>query len=533
MGRNSDVTRSRLRQIAAWTPILVGLLGCSAEASDADLGEAQQAARNCPQPQFAGQSQASACPGEPPVPAPCTPLTGSLLASPTTIAAGQGTTLSWQTNGTCAGALTLAGLAVARSGSLFVTPPATTQYVLKAGSRVLASQSVHVLPGVCSAQLCSSVSSCDVACSQGGVVTSCSAWSFQTAGDADLDGVPEALENELSRLFFPTLRLRASSHNGSPNGDWGQLYSGERGMGDWQFVVRPVTAYADRTQQVWNRDIDDYEYFGPVHQCADGFECLEIVYVIPYNWDLGDFVGSHRGDGEMYSVLVARKDPRIKQDGLDVEPRWGAPWETAKHDPAAWVGYSEFASAHMCAGSWDSSSHRFRTFSPGAQGVSTLWVSEGKHANYFSQGACDHGASYFDSCDNNGLTLVFADRYGGGAGPLRNAGDESCHSHPTLDHLTAYPGELRTHAPYASYDVWSDAPFGDDDVGRPRALLRAGTMQWWKESDPRTCWPAASIHPPAPPGGVPAGPCGHAGMCCEFDDDGDCRVCAPENGQCP
>ena len=34
-------------------------------------------------------------------------------------------------------------------------------------------------------------------------------------------------------------------------------------------------------------------------------------------------------------------------------------------------------------------------------GRPVVWVSEGKHANYISQSACDDGAGGFDSCDNN------------------------------------------------------------------------------------------------------------------------------------
>ncbi|MDF3066060.1 MAG: hypothetical protein K0R38_1661 [Polyangiaceae bacterium] len=528
----ADAHASRRREfnLTVLLPVslLLSSLGCGAAGDPEHTDIVQLEARNCPQPQFAAAG--GLCP-EPPEP-PCTRLSGTLIATPSTIHAGQSATLRWQVLGSCAGSVTLDGAPVARTGTLAVAPGSTKQYTLKGGSRAIAHTNVTVLPGVCSAQLCSSPASCGVPCAQGTAITTCDAWSFQTADDADLDGVPDTLENELGRRYFPDLRLRASSYNGSPHGDFGQLYSGQRGMGDWQFVVRPVTAFADRTTSVWNRDIDDYQYVGPVHQCADDFQCLELVYVVPYNWDLGDLVGGHRGDAEMYSVLVARRDPRIRQDGLEAEPRWDAPWETAKNDPAAWTGYSEFASAHMCT-DWDSSSHRFRLFTPAEHGVSTLWVAEGKHAGYFSQGACDHGGNYFDSCDSNHFTLNLAQHYGG-AGPLRNAGDESCHAHPSLDHLTAYPGELRTHAPYATYDVWSDTPFGDDDVGRPLALLRAGTMLWWKESNPRKCWPGATSHPPAPPGGVPVGPCGHNGECCELgEDENECLVCKPIGGQCP
>ena len=96
------------------------------------------------------------------------------------------------------------------------------------------------------------------------------------------------------------------------------LYSGGTLSGDWHFVVRKVTPYGDLPRQILNPDTQQYETRGPVYRCGDT-ECLEIVYVIPYNWDLGDTwasVNAHRGDGD--SVLVARKDPQVLLEGLDV-----------------------------------------------------------------------------------------------------------------------------------------------------------------------------------------------------------------------
>jgi len=234
----------------------------------------------------------------------------------------------------------------------------------------------------------------------------------------------------------------------------------------------------------------------------------------------------------MYSVLVTRKDPQVLYDGVVVPPAWDVLWDTAKYDATAWRGFTEFTTAHACTGG-DSSSYRFRTFRPHVEGVSRLWVSEGKHGNYFSKGECDHGAFLTDSCDLDDFEMVFANQFVG-LGPLRNAGEEACHSHPTIDHVTDYPGDAPTHPPYATYDVWSDAPFGDDDEGRHLALLRAGTTRWWNGSSPFiTCWPKASTNPPPPPHPGPINPCGISGMCCEFADDGSCLLCAPANGQCP
>jgi hypothetical protein len=387
---------------------------------------------------------------------------------------------------------------------------------------------------------------CDKRCMQGGAMSSCSGWSYDSSGDADMDGIPDDLENQLARRFVPNLWLRSTPVAASgPNGDRGQLYSGGSwsAPGDWQFVVRPAIGYSDQTDSYfWNDNTGQWEVAsstGPVHQCLDT-ECLEITYVIPYNWDLGtgEILNSndHRGDSEMYSVLVARKDPLVKVAGADVAPRWNAPWSTAKYQASAWLGYAEFGTAHTCDFG-DSTSFRFHVFDPSYDGVTSLWVSQAKHANYFSRGACDHGAFYTDTCDDNDFQLIFANQFGGGRGPLRNAGEESCHSHPTIDHETLYPGETSYQAPYGTYDVWSDRPFGDDDVGRPLALLRAGTVRWWVTrpwDQPYTCWAHASLPsaPPPPPPPLPSD-CPMNSQCCATGADGHCIQCVPLDAACP
>src|SRR5262249_22958389 len=146
----------------------------------------------------------------------------------------------------------------------------------------------------------------------GATLKACNQWSFDHADDADLDGVPDTLERALARRYMPTLHLRSTSFNGVPYGDVGQLYGvgqfAKASGADWQFVVRPVTPYFDDTTVFGGHT------YGQIQSCAELGQCLEIVYIIPYNWDLGDDLAdgagtTHRGDGEMYSVLVTRKDP--------------------------------------------------------------------------------------------------------------------------------------------------------------------------------------------------------------------------------
>jgi hypothetical protein len=347
----------------------------------------------------------------------------------------------------------------------------------------------------CSASVCSGPASCGTRCTHGGVEKGCDEWGFETKGDADLDGVPDQLERELARRFAPTLHLRNSLYNESLQGDLGQLYgvgfNADTPGSEWPYVVRPVTPYSDTSGVFHGLP------FGSILSCAELYQCLEIIYTIPYNWDLGDDLDpaqftSHRGDGEMYAVLVTRKDPLYLLSGAVQTPRWDAPWASAQHDVTQWTGFGEFASAHMCAPAtpWgaesDSSVARGNIIAPTLPmgGGTHLFVAEGKHANYFSSAACDAGGvcelgGCSDNCDENFFVLDPAVEFGGGDGPMRNAGEELCHAHPSLDATTTNPGFSQNSDPFGSYDVWSDAPFGSDNEGRPQILL-GHTVTWWE-----------------------------------------------------
>jgi hypothetical protein len=576
----------RLLIFGLGSAVLATIAACSA--ADDNVGTTEQAATKCPDPP---------CTSPKPPPKPPCKVTHSFSANPTTIAQGQGSTLTWSASvpsGCSQPTVSISGQAVSQSGSMTVWPSTSTTYsmYLTGASIPVRSVTVSVVPALCSnvcwsgaacgstcsnadlslgtcgqagnceacsAGVCNSVYACDKQCMANGWVTSCNAWSFDAAGDADLDGIPDLLESELARRFFPTLRLRYTPFNGSgPNGDWGQLYSGGALVaagpptpGDWQYVVRPVSPYRDTTEIV---TVNGQVFrSGSLQQCS-GNECLEIIFSIPYNWDLGATsleIHPHRGDVEMYAVLVTRRDPLRSVAAESTAPRWNTSWELAKNDPNAWVGYSEFGTAHTCA-EYDSSNWRYRIFRPAIDGVTTVWVAQGKHGNYFSQEACNNGACSgdilsrpcWDRCNNNDFELVFAQRYGSGSGPLRNAGEEACHSHWTIDHYTSYPGSQRTYYSYGSYDVWSDVPFGNDGVGRHSVLLRPGTMLWWADTHPYTCWPGPSSSPPPPPEPPQPtitppppidSPCpGTQPRCCgDIDDQGHCTLCVPEGASCP
>jgi hypothetical protein len=294
--------------------------------------------------------------------------------------------------------------------------------------------------------------------------------------------------------------------------------------------VRPVDPFADNTYL--EEDHGYYSVRGNVHSCrVEGFQCLEIVYVIPYNWDLGDTwagFAEHRGDSEGYAVLVARRDPLIEVDDETVSPLWNVAWDVAKHDPGAWKLYTELAAAHRCTAS-DASAMRIRV----SDGPSDLFVAEGKHASYFSRGECDRGSIFHtDDCDDSTFRLVYADTFGNG-GPLRNAGESNCFWHPSLDPTTQKPGLTEIQSPFGTYHVWSGARFGDSSPMSSQLL--PGVIEWWSlDGQPYVCLPDPEVEPTPEPAPPPAPYCSKSGQsCCELDDDGTCRICITLPQQCP
>ena len=392
----------------------------------------------------------------------------------------------------------------------------------------------------CSASVCNNSGKCGRYCLSGGTAIPCHQYSAQTAGDGDIDGIPDALELALARRFAPTLRMRASAFNGEPEGDPGELYSVGTRMGgtnaNWPFTVRPVTPHKSFTRPAG----DGIEYpVNVVDSCQlESMQCLEIVYAIPYNWDLGDNVGAireHRGDSEMYAVVVARRDPHTEIIlGSGSAPRWNHPWALAKNDALKWRGVAEFAAAHMCEIT-DGSKNRVRIADPFEPEIAPtrLFSAEGKHANYFSHADCNSGGlANSDDCDENDFDLVYAERFGTSGGPLTNAGEDVCHPFTSFFPGTREPASTPWLNPLFTplHYVWSGKKFGDASPFRDK--LRPGTVKWWPENS-RTCWPASSMtttnpFPTSPP--PPTAPCKATESCCE-DYPGHCR-CIPIGAQC-
>ncbi len=257
------------------------------------------------------------------------------------------------------------------------------------------------------------------------------------AQDGDFDGLPDSLETSLAQYYFPILNLHCGTFEGMAYADRRQLYgltvSGYSNSSNGRI---PFTAHPYSPNDGWN--------------CTEGLQCIEIRYGIAWNWDLGDdtFGGSHRGDSEMYAILVARKDT----DGAD----WGVDWSVAQNDASQWRLIGEFMTAHWQT-SADSSTYR----SHGNYGTTyyqKVWAAEGKHAMYPTQNACNNGGfADADDCGDNRcdiVTEVFQ--------KVQNIGE----SNAPLNRYIVAPASSKNLSPSGSYDMWSYQSFGTSTAYR-------------------------------------------------------------------
>ncbi len=212
-------------------------------------------------------------------------------------------------------------------------------------------------------------------------------------GDRDSDGMSEAFELQLAQHFFPSLNMSAASQYqfyGLTTDSWGYstVCAGNPNC-KLPFVVRKVPPLSgDRNG--W---------------CADG-QCVEILYALTYNWDLGDVFQftSHRGDAEFVAVLVAFKRADDEPNGID----WGQgmTWDLARNNVNAWRTVGRYYAAHLCS---DADSSRFVFPKATLDGshfwyedeqTMAVWVAESKNGSYPSFGTCDEGGYWFDNCEN-------------------------------------------------------------------------------------------------------------------------------------
>lgn len=330
------------------------------------------------------------------------------------------------------------------------------------------------LCAACSTKTCSSQGKCSFKCrTSGGAIKRCTDWSYAVNKDADLDGLPDQLELDLAKKFYPILNMHCGTYRGWTYGSKGQFYGSNVRCGTISGAQLPVAVRkVGKQANGW---------------CANN-ECIEIVYGLAYASDLGDStttLGEHAGDSEMYAVLVAYRRPGTNFAGSE----WGSgvSYATALTSAKYWARIKAFAAAHMCDPhliSYESSSfHRPSYYSGGvykqhALTPGTVWVSAGKNASYFSARACDLGGYRTDYC--GGTQRCLLDRLTG-AQRLTNVGEVGCHPSNRFDYLIPSAGPSTGHCGTANgHNVWSGAKYGGASSWYNK--LRNGIIDWGRET---------------------------------------------------
>jgi hypothetical protein len=279
--------------------------------------------------------------------------------------------------------------------------------------------------------------------------------------DRDADLVPDQLEYLLAHKFFPNMLASWDV------ADKRQFYA--------NYPATTTIPYSVRL-------LGQYTTVGP---CAASKNlCIQITYGMAYLWDCGDDPGNtcngisrHLGDSEFYIAVVKRT--------MD--------WETAKTRPSAWQLIVDFTSAHYgtdslvcspdssilgryggvpktCYSTYGSDATRCnqdgdcqmnymstphcenRCSPPWAVGSAplatrtTLYISEGKHANYHSLNQCENGSCTFDACPNHNINL----RDGKKCHTLQNVGNPN--NFAAFTHTIHRPGSVKE-----DYDIWGHA----------------------------------------------------------------------------
>jgi hypothetical protein len=279
--------------------------------------------------------------------------------------------------------------------------------------------------------------------------------------DRDADLVPDQLEYLLAHKFFPNMWASW------PVSDKNQFYAND-----------PATTTIPYSARLLGQ-------FTTVGPCASAKDlCIQITYGMAYHNDCGDNPGngcgglsSHLGDSEFYIAVVKRTTD----------------WATAKTRPGGWQLIVDFTSAHFgtdspfpfcssdssvlgryggipkscfstygydatrclqdgdCQMNFMSTPHcENRCSPPSAVGSAplasraTLYISEGKHANYHSLTACENGAFCgFDACPNHNINL----RNGKKCHTLQNVGNPN--NFAAFRHTIHRPGTA-----LEDYDIW-------------------------------------------------------------------------------
>jgi hypothetical protein len=187
--------------------------------------------------------------------------------------------------------------------------------------------------------------------------------------DLDRDGLDDECERRLGAAFAPDLVMNAFECNW----DWQLNKMGGEYLYAVQYIVDPS---------------------GPRYR---------IVYMPGWYRDCGDVAtgaGGHGGDSEFIIVDV----------GFRALESWRSP---------TWQTLQVFLSAHCGAWNgrdcqwWDAGwwEREGRWVNGVRYGAPVVWVSNAKHANYYSKGKCFTGSLGADDCLNNGRTVRYPIQY--------------------------------------------------------------------------------------------------------------------------
>lgn len=187
------------------------------------------------------------------------------------------------------------------------------------------------------------------------------ACSSRGPADRDVDGLSDECELRLAQAFAPILMMRSGGC------DWDESVTPPRLGGGYLFAVEPNGGTV-RIAYLPAYFID----------CGwSGWKCyLPWVDCSP-----------HAGDSE-FIVVEVRSTP----------------------DARTWIAERLFLSAH-CFGRSESRCRWYEAEELGefqwSAGAPTIWVAEGRHANYPSERACDEGHHSIDTCDRHDTSLRF------------------------------------------------------------------------------------------------------------------------------
>jgi hypothetical protein len=195
-------------------------------------------------------------------------------------------------------------------------------------------------------------------------------WEETTSSDLDGDGLPQSLEFELARHFFPTIWYDSGEDTSSPGGNHNHRENNQPGR--LLFRVRPHPQ-------------------SPAH--------IAISYALLYRVDGGEGFGAtwacHLGDVEPFAITL-KPDPSCALGyGMDSIRTWA-------HEG---TGSEHIATRYASGCNWG--------FSVSAVSFTDVVLSsENKHGNYLSESVCDGALGGLENCDTD-WTAVDANAWTG------------------------------------------------------------------------------------------------------------------------